>query len=85
MTPHRYAVGSVVYLQYSDGGAITRTVPFTVEAQLPPVGTAVQYRIKTEGEAFPPRRSRTSDESRGGRRGVDAPPCPPPAFSGEQD
>ena len=51
MTKHIYSVGQRVSF---DGRAITylrRTGVFTVTKLLPPEGTELQYRVKSEGEA----------------------------------
>ena len=51
MATHMFRVGAAVSLNFSDGN----TVPnrrFVVEAQMPPVGTSLQYRIRSEAEGF---------------------------------
>ncbi len=51
MLTHLYEVGTVVSLQ-GDGQTIPATSRYVVEAQMPVVGTLLQYRIKGETEAF---------------------------------
>ena len=51
MPSHLFEVGSIVTLD--DGGAaIFKQSRYVVEAQMPPVGGSLQYRIKAEGEGF---------------------------------
>ena len=51
MSKHLYAVGAVVSLT-PDGQFTSAAGRFIVEAQVPPLGTALQYRIKNEAEGF---------------------------------
>ena len=51
MTTHLYEVGAHVSLAAAYGQS-SPTGVFIVEAQLPPVGTNLQYRIKSETEGF---------------------------------
>ena len=53
MSPvHRYRVGTVVYLQPTGGDMLPPERPYRVEAQMPPVGTSLQYRIRSDAEGF---------------------------------
>lgn len=52
MDTHLFAVGEIVSLDFHDGRFIAKLNPFTVEAQMPPVGTTLQYRIKSEAESY---------------------------------
>ena len=52
MSAHLYQVGDVVSLNFDDGQFFSRMNPFTVEAQMPPVGDRLQYRIKSRSEEF---------------------------------
>jgi hypothetical protein len=48
---HQYRVGQAVALDH--GGYIRRpSRPFTVVALMPPLGDALQYRIKSADEAY---------------------------------
>ena len=47
---HMYAIGEVVSLNFNKGEFFSKLNPFTVEAQMPPVGAALQYRIKSSLE-----------------------------------
>ena len=83
MANHLYRVGTVVYLQPSEGNLLPRARPYMVEAQMPPVGTSFQYRVKSEAESF--RRvvpeylvSKFADQNRTGAEVV-------PVHSGEED
>ena len=49
---HLYTIGTVVTCNVISGHVAGKTDLFTVEAQMPPVGTSLQYRIKSETEAF---------------------------------
>ncbi len=44
---HVYAIGELVSLDFHDGQFFSKLNPFTVEALLPPVGTSLQYRLKS--------------------------------------
>ena len=52
MAGHLYAVGDIVSLDFSGEKLFAKLNPFTIEAQLPPVGSFLQYRIKSEAEGF---------------------------------
>ncbi len=43
---HRYAIGDLVSVDVHDVD-MTKLNPFTIEAQMPPVGVFLQYRIKS--------------------------------------
>ncbi len=49
---HLYPVGATVICNVVAGHYNGKTDSFTVEAQMPPVGTSLQYRIKSETEMF---------------------------------
>lgn len=49
---HLYTIGSVVTCNVISGHFAGKTDFFTVEAQMPPVGTSLQYRIKSQTESF---------------------------------
>lgn len=51
MSQHQFKVGSIVFLQ-SERGVSRQQGRYFVEAQMPPLGTALQYRIKSESEGF---------------------------------
>ncbi len=51
MTAHLFRVGSIVSFNGSDGQAPSRSA-FKIEAQMPPLGDVLQYRIKSEAEGF---------------------------------
>ena len=51
MSQHRFKVGSIIFLQ-SERGVSRQQGRYFVEAQMPPLGTALQYRIKSESEGF---------------------------------
>ncbi len=51
MSQHRFKVGSIVFLQ-SERGVSRQQGRYVVEAQMPPLGTALQYRVKSESEGF---------------------------------
>ena len=48
---HLFSVGSAVSLS-SSASAQRPPGKFIIEAQMPPVGTSLQYRIKSEAEGF---------------------------------
>lgn len=50
MDTHRYAVGATVSLDFRERQFFSKLNPFTVEAQMPPVGDSLQYRIKSLSE-----------------------------------
>ena len=50
MPAHLYDIGSVVTL--SAVGPTAKAASYIVEAQMPPLGTSLQYRIKSEAEGF---------------------------------
>ena len=47
MSAHLYKVGDVVSLNFHQGQLFAKLNPFTVEAQLPYLGSILQYRIKS--------------------------------------
>ncbi len=49
---HLYRVGELVVLDSRAGYFLKSDTTFTVIAQLPPLGTDFQYRIKSLGEPF---------------------------------
>ena len=49
---HLYPVGATVTCSVLDGQVMNKAGTFIVEAQMPPLGTALQYRIKSETENF---------------------------------
>jgi len=51
MATHLFAIGEIVSLSFDQGQLLAKLNPFTVEAQMPPVGTLLQYRVKSEAEA----------------------------------
>ena len=51
MSQHRFDIGSEVLLQ-TERGLSRRPGRYFVEAHLPPLGTALQYRVKSESEGF---------------------------------
>ena len=51
MSQHRFDVGSIVVLQ-TERGLSRPQGRYFVEAHLPPIGTALQYRVKSESEGF---------------------------------
>ncbi|UDL95661.1 hypothetical protein LGH83_05460 [Lichenihabitans sp. PAMC28606] len=52
MSTHRYSVGDSVVLDFQGEQLFAKLNPFTIEAQLPPVGSFLQYRIKSAVENF---------------------------------
>ena len=50
MSAHLYQVGDVVSLNFDDGQFFSKLNPFTIEAQMPHVGSRLQYRIKSRSE-----------------------------------
>ncbi|MCW6508975.1 hypothetical protein [Lichenifustis flavocetrariae] len=52
MASHLYEVGDVVSLNFHEGQFFSKLNPFTVEAQMPHLGTDLQYRIKSKSEAY---------------------------------
>ena len=52
MAMHRFRVGAIVYLQAGDGVVVSGAHRYLIEAHLPPLGTTLQYRVKSESEAF---------------------------------
>ncbi len=53
MTDHIFRIGTVVSFNSGDRQyPPANTSPFIIEAQLPPVGTSRQYRIKSMSEGF---------------------------------
>ena len=51
MSTHLYAVGESVSLNFHNGNFFSKLDPFVIEAQMPPVGASLQYRIKSRLEA----------------------------------
>ncbi len=51
MSTHRFKIGSAVMLS-AEGQPFSKASRYIVEAQMPPVGTQLQYRIKSETEGF---------------------------------
>lgn len=51
MSSHIYSVGQHVSFDGRGGAYLKRAGIFTITKLLPPVGTELQYRIKSEGEA----------------------------------
>jgi hypothetical protein len=51
MPTHRFKIGSAVMLS-AEGRPASKPSRYIVEAQMPPVGTQLQYRIKSETENF---------------------------------
>jgi hypothetical protein len=52
MTRHIYSVGQHVSFDGRGGTYLKRAGVFTITKLLPPVGTELQYRIKSDGEAY---------------------------------
>lgn len=52
MSDHLYQVGDVVSLNFDDEQFFSKLNPFTIEAQLPHLGTRLQYRVKCGSENF---------------------------------
>jgi hypothetical protein len=52
MAAHLYKVGTTVSLSLTDGQSVPKSSAFIIEAQLPPLGTSLQYRIKSQAEGF---------------------------------
>jgi hypothetical protein len=52
MTGHIYTVGQQVSFDRRIGTYLKRAGVFTVTKLLPPLGTELQYRVKSEGEAY---------------------------------
>jgi hypothetical protein len=52
MTSHIYAIGQQVSFDRRIGTYLKRAGVFTVTKLLPPSGTELQYRVKSEGEAY---------------------------------
>lgn len=52
MSAHLYQVGDLVSLNFDDGQFFSRLNPFPVEAQMPHLGSRLQYRIKSRSENF---------------------------------
>ncbi len=50
LATHLYAVGDIVSLDFYEGQVLTKLNPFTIEARMPPLGDALQYRIKSGAE-----------------------------------
>jgi hypothetical protein len=51
MPTHRFKIGSAVTLN-AEGPSAATASRYIVEAQMPPLGTQLQYRIKSEAEGF---------------------------------
>ncbi len=51
MATHLYEVGDAVSLNFHQGEFFAKWNPFIVEAQLPPLGAFLQYRVKSNAEA----------------------------------
>ena len=51
MAAHIFTVGSLVALN-ADGPMPGKAARYVVEAQMPPLGSSLQYRIKSEAEGF---------------------------------
>ena len=83
MPSHRFEVGSIVSLTI-EGPLLRQQSRYVVEAQMPPVGTSPQYRIKAEGEGF--RRVVVEHQlSAFGAEHLPAPPRSGKPHSGEAD
>jgi hypothetical protein len=52
MSVHRDTVGSTVILSFDDGRPSPKLTSYTVQTQMPPIGTSRQYRIKSAAEGF---------------------------------
>ena len=52
MASHSYPVGEIVFLNTRAGFFAKSDIIFTVRAHLPPLGDALQYRIKSESEPY---------------------------------
>ena len=50
MSTHIYAVGDEVSLDFHGGNPQSKLDPFVIEARMPPVGTSLQYRVKSSSE-----------------------------------
>lgn len=50
MSAHIYAVGDSVSLNFHEGNTFSKLDPFVVEAHMPHLGSALQYRIKSASE-----------------------------------
>jgi hypothetical protein len=50
MATHIYVIGETVSLNFDDGQFFSKLNPFKIEAHLPPLGTSLQYRVKSESE-----------------------------------
>ena len=82
--PHLFKVGSAVSLA-SNAMAQRPSGKFIVEAHMPPVGTALQYRIKSEAEGFRRVVVETELTSFGAPAAVPSRVVPPPDEGGETD
>ncbi len=47
---HIYGIGETVSLNFYQGEFLAKLNHFTVEAQMPTVGSSLQYRIKSDAE-----------------------------------
>ena len=52
MSTHLFAIGDIVSLNFHEGNFFSKLDPFVIEAQMPPVGSHLQYRIKSKSELF---------------------------------
>lgn len=80
---HLYPVGATVTCSVLDGQVMNKASTFIVEAQMPPLGTALQYRIKNEAESF--RRVVSEHQLSEGASSTAVSPVAAPPHPGEQD
>lgn len=50
MSTHLFAIGDTVSLNFHEGHFFSKLDPFVIEMQMPPVGSSLQYRIKSKAE-----------------------------------
>lgn len=80
---HLYPVGATVTCSVLDGQVMNKAGTFIVEAQMPPLGTALQYRIKSETESF--RRVVSEHQLSAGASQPQAAPVPVAPHPGEEN
>ncbi|HEX4766238.1 MAG TPA: hypothetical protein VH414_08165 [Lichenihabitans sp.] len=51
MAAHLYEIGDTVSVNFHQGEFFSKWNPFIIEAQLPPLGAFLQYRVKSKAEA----------------------------------
>lgn len=50
MSTHLFAIGETVSLNFHEGSFFSKLDSFVIEAQMPPIGSHLQYRIKSKSE-----------------------------------